>query len=281
MSEAISFLNQYKDEAKILAGGQSLVPLMKFRFVSPRYLIDINRVSGLSGVKLGEKGQLVLGAMTTHHDVETSKIIRKVCPVLSETAGNVGDAQVRHRGTIGGSLCHADPVADYPPVMLILGASFTSTDGKHERVISAADFFVDTFTTSLQPNEIMTQIEIPPQKSRTGSSYLKICRRSGDFSIVSAAAKVQLGDKGKCEELVLTLTGLGPVPTRAKAVEEALNGRKLNAEIISKATEKAIENLRPSSDMHASAEYRIEVTPVIARRAITAAWKRALGERKP
>ncbi len=280
LSEVISLLNQYKDEAKILAGGQSLIPLMKFRFASPKYLIDINKVPKLSGIEISQDGQLSIGSMTSHHDVEKSKIVREVCPVLSETAGNIGDTQVRHRGTIGGSICHADPVADYPPLMLILDATFTATDEKSERAIKAADFFVDIFTTALKPTEVMTRVEIPPPAKRTGSSYLKICRRSGDFAMVGAAAKVRLDEKGKCDEVKVSLSGLGPVPVRAKAVEEALIDQKLTVSTISGASAKATENIHPSTDTHATAEYRMEVTPVLTRRAIVAAWKRAVRGRE-
>jgi len=272
LDEAVYLLDKYED-SKIIAGGQSLVPLMKLRLITPRYLIDIGRIPGLSYIR--EDGEnIVIGAMTTHYEVESSTLLKTKCPLLPEAASLIGDVHVRNRGTIGGSLCHLDPAADYPPVILALRGKLKAAGRDGERIIDAQDFFVDMFTTSLKRNEILTEIRIPKLVKRTGWAYLKISFRAGHFAIVNVATLVTLDEEGRCKDVSIVLGGVGSRPMRAKVVEERLLGRVVDEHLIKEASEYATDENEVLSDFHASAEYRREVSKVLTRRALNLALQR-------
>jgi len=266
LPEAISLLKSTRD-ARVLAGGQSLVPLMKLRLVSPANLVDLGRIRGLSYVRKG-KGQLLIGSMTTHHEVATSLMINQSCGVLSEAASNIGDQQVRNRGTIGGTICHADPAADVPAAVLALDAEFRVAGPSKERVVAAKNFFQDVFTTSLRRGEILTEVRVPILPPRSGGAYLKFGRGASDLATVGVAAVVTLDKDGACKDARLGLAGVGPTPTRATKAEDALRGREPTDQVVAEAGEKAGEMSAPTSDIRGSADYKREMVKVYVRRAI-------------
>lgn len=266
ISEAISLLKNLKD-SKVLAGGQSLVPLMKLRLASPANLVDIGRIPGLSYVKV-EKSHLLIGSMTTHHDVASSSVLRERCRPLSEAAGQVGDPQVRNRGTIGGTVCHADPAADVPAALVALDAEFKVAGPSRKRVVDAKHFFQDILTTSLRKSEILIEVRVPILPPRSGGAYLKFARGESDLATVGVAAIMTLDSAGACKEARLGLAGAGSTPMRASKAEEVLEGRKPTDDVVAQAGEKAGEMSNPSSDIRGSAEYKREMIKVYARRAI-------------
>src|SRR5713101_7720210 len=237
VQEAIKLLREVKG-ARILAGGHSLLPAMKLRLASPAALIDISRIAELRGIKATKDG-LVIGAMTTHADIAASDVVRKSCPLLAETASHIGDQQVRNRGTIGGSLAHADPAADYPTIMLLLDAKFTAADGK-EREITAEKFFVDLFTTSLKPGEILTSVHVPAESNAV---YLKHRHPASAFAVVGVAAMVHVKD-GKCADVRIAVGGATAVPVRARAAEKALTGQAPTAANVERAAAAVGEALK-------------------------------------
>ncbi len=263
------------EEARILAGGQSLLALMKLRLVSPKALIDISGLKDLDYIKEREDGSVALGALTRHYQIEKSALVKTKYPFLSEAASQIGDPQTRNLGTIGGSLAHSDPSADLPPTILALNADLTTVGPKGQRTIKAEGFFIDFFTTALQRDEVLTEISLPPLPSRTGTAYQKFSRRHGDFAIVNVATIITVDGKNMCEAASVGLGGVGSTPMRAKSVEKELIGRKLDAERIAEASEKASEALKPPSDVHASADYRREICKVMTKRAMLVAFERA------
>ena len=273
LEEAVRLLERHGDEAKLLAGGHSLLPLMKLRLAQPRYLIDIGRLRGLSYIR-EENGKIAIGALTTHAEVAASELIRAKCPLLAEAAAEIGDVQVRHRGTIGGSLAHADPAADYPAAILALDAEIVVASTGGARSIAARDFFVDMLTTQLRPGEVLSQVRIPVQAPRIGTAYCKLHQPASGFAIVGVAARVAVRD-GKIEEVAVGITGLGPKAFRAEGVEKALRGKKATAALLAEAAHHAESETEPLSDIHASAEYRGEMAIVFTRRALEKALSRA------
>jgi aerobic carbon-monoxide dehydrogenase medium subunit len=266
VAEAVKLLKTVKG-SRILAGGHSLLPAMKLRLSSPTALIDVSRIEELNGIKSTKAG-LVIGAMTTHAEIAESDVVRKHCPVLSETAAIIGDLQVRNRGTIGGSVAHADPGADYPTVMLLLGARFTAANGK-EREIDAEEFFVDLFTTSLKEGEMLTSVTIPAMSSGASATYLKHRHPASAFAVVGVGALVEV-QKGKCSDVRIAIGGAGASAVRAKAAEKSLTGKEPDAENIARAADAvsdALEN--PISDSYASGEYRVHLAGVMTKRALT------------
>jgi aerobic carbon-monoxide dehydrogenase medium subunit len=255
------------DDSKVLAGGQSLVPLMKLRLVSPANIVDIGKIPGLSYIK-EEKNHLLIGSMTIHHDVATSSIINKKCKTLSEAASHIGDQQVRNRGTIGGTICHADPAADIPAAVVALNAEFKVAGPTKERVINAEDFFQDIFTTSLRKNEILIEVRVPVPPPRSGGAYLKLERGISDLAIVGVAAVITLDNAGACKDVRLGLAGVGSTPIRATKAEDVLRGQKPIDDLVAEAGEKASEMSNPTSDIRGSAEYKGEMVKVYVRRAI-------------
>jgi len=278
LEEALRLVERHGDEAKVLAGGHSLLPLMKLRLAAPRYVIDLGRLRGMSYIR-EEEGHIAIGAMTTHADVEASELLRAKCPLLPETAGAIGDVQVRNRGTLGGSLAHADPAADYPAAILALDAEIVAASTAGTRAIAARGFFVDMLTTQLRPGEILSQVRIPLFAPRTGTAYCKLHQPASGFAIVGAAARVTLSKSGKIEDVAVGITGVGPKAYRAEAVEKALRGKKVTPKLVADAARHEADGVEPLADLHASAEYRREMAAVFTRRALERAIARAQGHK--
>jgi carbon-monoxide dehydrogenase medium subunit len=274
LEEALRLVERHGDEAKLLAGGHSLLPLMKLRLAAPRYVIDIGRLRGMSYIR-EEDGRIAIGALTTHADIEQSTLLASKCSLLAETAAVIGDAQVRNRGTIGGSLAHADPAADYPAAILALDAELIAATTSGTRTIPARDFFVDMLTTQLHPGEILTQIRVTPRAPRSGAAYAKLHQPASGFALVGVAARLALGTNGKVAEAAVGVTGLGPKAFRAEAVERALIGKAPSEKLLADASRYAANSVEVLSDLHASREYRREMAAVFTRRALAAALARA------
>ncbi len=270
VAEAAALLAEHGEEAKLLAGGHSLIPLMKLRLSEPEIIIDLGKIEGLSYIN--EDGcALAIGAMTTYTALETSDAVRTNAPVLADAASQVADAQVRNMGTIGGSLAHADPAGDLPAVAIALNAELvTSSTGGH-RSISADDFFVDLLTTALEPNEILNEIRIPAQPSGSGSAYAKFGNKASHYAIVGVAAVIAIAEDGSCTSASIGITGAGSSATRATDAEAALTGSGLDDDAIAAAASAAGNGIEFNDDIHASAEYRAHLTSVYADRAIRAA----------
>ena len=266
LSEAISLLKS-KGDSRVLAGGQSLVPLMKLRLVSPANLVDMSKIPGLSYIKR-DGDQLRIGSMTVHNDIAASPMIGARLRTLSEAAGHIGDRQVRNRGTIGGAICHADPAADIPAAVLALDAKFKVAGPSKQRSISSKDFFEDLFTTSLRRGEILTEVEVPLLPPKSGGAYLKLERGSSDLAMVGVAVAITLDKTGACKDARIALAGVGPTPMRATKAEEALIGEKPVDDLVAEAGERAAEVSNPASDTRGSAEYKREMVKVHVRRAV-------------
>ena len=266
LPEAVAELVKHGDEAKILAGGHSLIPLMKLRLATPSWLIDIGRVNNLNYIR-EEDGHIAIGALTTHHDIEFSELLKRKLPLLSSAASQIGDPQVRNRGTIGGAASHADPFGDFPAVLVALDAELKAAGPKGERSIAARDFFVDTFTTALEPNEIVREIRIatPPEGSK--GTYLKFSRRSQDWAIVAVAAQVTVSGHD-VKNVAIGLTGMGNKPIRASGVEQALRGKAGHDDEIRAAAERADQGTDPVQDLNGSPDYRRHLAKVLTRRAL-------------
>lgn len=273
VKEAIALLSQHKD-AKVIAGGHSLIPAMKLRLAQPTALVDIGRIPELVGIQVGADGTTI-GALTTHARIALSEEIRARCPALPEAAELIGDRQVRNRGTIGGSLVHADPAADYPAVMVALGAEMKVEGPSGVRTIKAADFFTGLMTTAIEPDEVLTQIHIPPPQPHSGCAYVKFPNPASRFAIVGVCAWLSLDDKGVCAKASIGVTGACATATRARSTEAALQGKFLDDANITSAVAKAAEGMDCLSDIHASAEYRTHLVKVFTEKAVKAAAARA------
>jgi aerobic carbon-monoxide dehydrogenase medium subunit len=273
VEEAVRLLASHKDDAKLLAGGHSLIPLMKLRLASPKHVVDIRKIGGLSGVR-EEGGGLVIGALTTHYAVESNATLKTKCPILTEAGAMIGDPQVRNWGTIGGSLAHADPAADWPAVILALGAELVAQGPKGKRTIKADDFFKGLMTTALGPDEMLTEIRIPAPAAGAGMAYVKHPHPASRFAIVGVAAVLSVSG-GKCEKASVAITGAGSKATRAKGVEAALAGKAVDAQSLAAAAEKAADGIDASADLQGSVEYKQHLTRVYTRRALEAAAARA------
>lgn len=270
IQEALSLLTQYAGEAKILAGGHSLLPIMNLRLAQPKALIDIGKIPGLSGIQ-ENGGTLVIGAMTTHYMVESSALLKQKVPILPEAAAVIGDVQVRNRGTIGGSIAHADPAGDFPAVAVALDAQLKVVGPRGERTVKAREFFVDILTTALQPDEILTEIRVPAMAPRTGSAYEKFPNPASRYAIVGVAAVVTVDGSGVCQNAKVGLNGVTGKPVAATGVEQALVGQRLNDQTIQGAAAKAADGLEPLGDIFASATYRAHLARVYTKRALTRA----------
>jgi carbon-monoxide dehydrogenase medium subunit len=274
--EAVRLLRKHGDGAKILAGGQSLIPLMKLRLADPKLLIDIGRIPQLDSLK-ETSGSLVIGAMTRDREFETSELVGRRYPVLVDVVRGLGDPQVRNLGTIGGSLAHADPAGDWGTVLLALDAQLTLTGPRGSRSIPIDGFFTDTFATALQPDEILTEIRIPAPSPGSGSAYKKLKRKTGDFAIVSVSARVTLGAAGTIAEARLGLGAVGATALRAKAAEASLVGQVPDERAFGEAGRIAAQECNPTSDLHVSADYKRTMVALLAKRALAAAADRARG----
>jgi len=265
VDEALSALAT--EDAKVLAGGQSLLPVLRLRLNAPALLVDCSRVDEMIGIS--ESGSdVVIGAATTHHAVLTSPVVTQHVPLLAQAAGTVADPAIRHRGTLGGSLAHADPAGDLPAVAAALGATFTIAGPGGRRTVGADDFFVDYFTTAVGEDELLVSMAFP-KTTGWGSSYEKFNRTAQAWAIVGAAAAVRM-DGGRIAEARVGLTNMGPTPIRAASVEAALVGAA-DAAAVAAAAERAVDGTRPTSDMHAEADYRSHLAKVLTRRAVLAA----------
>jgi CO/xanthine dehydrogenase FAD-binding subunit len=274
VEEALALLARYGEEGKLLAGGQSLVPILNFRLSKPQVLIDLNRIPALAYIRPWDGG-LAIGAMTRQRAAERSPLVRERCPLLAEALPLIGHAQIRNRGTIGGSLAHADPAAELPSVATALEAELVVRGSGGERVVRPSDFFVSYLTTSLEPTEILVEIRVPAWPEGAGWAFAELSRRHGDFAIVGVAAIISLGADSTCTAARLAIAGAAPTPLRARRAEQALVGCPLGAEAIAEAAAAAARQADPEPDIHASAEYRREMVRVFTTRAIRAAAGRA------
>jgi carbon-monoxide dehydrogenase medium subunit len=254
---------------KPLAGGMSLIPMMKLRLAAPEHLVDLARLKDLNYIR-SKKGALHIGATTTHYAVESSALVKAKCPLLAETAAAIGDVQVRNVGTMGGSVAHADPAADYPAALQALEAKIVMVGAKGERTVSAAEFFVDAFTTALEPGEIVREIVVPVEEKGTGASYQKMLQPASGFAIVGVAVRVKRSG-GKIAWARIGVTGLANIAYRATAAEQALEGKAGSKEDIAQAAALVAQGVDANSDLHASADYRRHVATVYAARALAAA----------
>src|SRR5262245_8748804 len=271
VKEALDLLGRHKDDAKLMAGGHSLLPAMKLRLARPAHVVDLKKVPGLTGIK--EDGNvLVIGAMTTHYAIESSPVVKSKCPVLAQTAAMIGDPMVRNLGTIGGSLAHADPAADYPATIIALGAEMVAEGPKGKRTIKADDFFKGLLTTALAPDEILTEVRVPAT-GNAGAAYLKFPHPASRFAVVGVAAVVAV-DGGKGSKASIGITGAGTQAVRAKGVEAAITGKSLDAASIQAAAEKAPDGVDVQADLQGSVDYKKHLLKVFAKRAIEAATKK-------
>jgi carbon-monoxide dehydrogenase medium subunit len=277
LPEVLEILREHGDEAKVMAGGQSLIPLLKLRFAAPAVVVDIGRVPGLAGIT-ADSGGVRIGALTRHVEVERDAGLDATWPILREAAPQIADPLVRNRGTIGGSLCHADPQGDWGAVMLALNAELVATGPSGQRVIAAADFFQGPFTTALAADEVLTEVRIPaaPAGSRASGTYLKLERKVGDFATVAVAVQVSMAG-GRIEQAGIGLTAVGPNNLKAVAAERALAGSEPTAEAIAEAARLAAGAAEPHDDIRGSAEYKKDVVRVFVQRGLRTAVARAAG----
>jgi aerobic carbon-monoxide dehydrogenase medium subunit len=274
VEEALQLMAKHGEEGKLLAGGHSLIPAMKLRLQSPQTLIDLATVRGLRGVRV-DGNNLAIGALTVHTDVASSELVRKHVPGLSDAASVIGDVQVRNRGTIGGSVAHADPAADVPVILTALNASFIVQSLTGNRTIAVDDFFTDFYTTAMNADEILTEIRVPIPSPGTGTAYAKLPHPASGYVVVSAGASIIRQASGSCTAARIAIGGLGSGPCRAIATEMELKGKPLTPQIIATAAAKAAEETDPVEDSYAGAEYKRHVATVYARKAIEAALARA------
>ena len=273
LDEAARLLAEHQDEAKLLAGGHSLIPAMKLRLAQPALLIDIGRIKDLAYIT-EENEQIRIGAMTTHYQIESSERLKEICPLLPECAAAIGDVQVRNKGTIGGSLAHADPAADWPAAILALDAELIAVGAQGERTIKAQDFFVDMLTTVLEPAEILREIRIKKPQANTGQAYVKVAQPASGFAVVGVAVSLERGPDGRCQSANIGITGVASKAYRASGVESALKGVALDEQTIAAAAAHAADNVDANSDLYASADYRRHLAEVYTRRAIQKATAR-------
>ena len=274
LDEALNLATQLGQDAKFIAGGQSLVAMMNFRLVHPSHLIDLNGIAALAYLRV-EGGELCIGAMTRHRTVELSPMVRESWPLISECMPFIAHVQIRNRGTLGGSLSHADPAAELPAVMTALEAKFVLRSNSATRKLVATEFFAGMLTTAIAPGEMLTEIRVPALPQATGWAFDELSRRRGDFAIVGAAALVLLAPHGHIEWARLVFTGVGDRPMRARQTEQALQGQVPSEDVVRAAAEHCVADLAPESDLHASASYRRDVAKVMARRTLLKAIERS------
>jgi carbon-monoxide dehydrogenase medium subunit len=272
VKEAIGLLEKHGDEAKVLAGGHSLLPIMKFRLAQPKVIVDIGRIPGLDGITAAEE-TVAIGALATHDAIERSQVLKEKCPLLPETAAVIGDMQVRNRGTIGGSLAHADPAADYPGAILALDAGIVVMGPKGSRTIPAREFFVEMLTTALKPSELITEVHVPVLGKGMGSAYLKHPHPASGYAVVGVAAVLTMSG-GKVQRAAIGINGVSGKAYRAAAVEKALQGQAVDEGTVSAAAAHAADGADVQSDLYASAEFRAHLASVYTKRAVLLAASR-------
>jgi aerobic carbon-monoxide dehydrogenase medium subunit len=278
LGEATALLVKLGDDAKVLSGGQSIIPLMKLRLASPAHLVDINGIPGLSGIRESD-GVLRIGALTRESELEESEIVRSRYPLLHDTSKVIADPLVRNLATVGGNLAHGDPANDHPATMLALGAEIVAVGPKGERRLPIASFFTGPFETSLKPDEILTEIRIPSPAARSGGAYLKLERKVGDFATAAVAAQVTLSANGTCESVGIGLTNVGLTPIKATKAEAALKGAAPDEAAIKRAAALAAEAAEPAEDLRGSVEYKKDLVRILTARALRKAVQRAQGGR--
>jgi aerobic carbon-monoxide dehydrogenase medium subunit len=276
LAEAIALLQQHGDEAKVLSGGQSLLPVLKLRLGAAGHLVDIGRIPGLEYIK-EEDGFLKIGGRTRESELERSEIVKSKYPILYDTARVIADPLVRNRATVGGNLAHADPANDHPATMLALGAEVTATGANGPRTIPIDQFFTDFFSTALAPDEILTEIRVPIPPPRSGGAYVKLERKVGDFATAAAAAQVTLGAGGEIDRVGIGLTAVGPTPIKATDAESFLLKKKPDAAALAEAARLAAAATSPTADRRGSVQYKREMARVLTMRALTKAIERAGG----
>jgi CO/xanthine dehydrogenase FAD-binding subunit len=276
LDEALALAARHGDRAKVLAGGQSLIPLLNFRLAHPEVLIDINRVAELAYVRR-HGGGFTIGALTRQHALERSDIVRTRLPILAEACRLIGHRPIRHRGTLGGSLAHSDPAAELPAVMVALEAEITAAGPKTRRTVAADRFFVGPLASALEPGELLVEVQIPDLPRATGGAFVEMARRAGDFALVGVAALITLDGAGRCQRARIALCGAGPTPVRARAAEEALIGRAPAGDALDAAATQAAAATSPPSDVHGSADFRRRLARHLTREAIALAAGRATG----
>jgi CO/xanthine dehydrogenase FAD-binding subunit len=274
LDEALAALQRHGDRAKVLAGGQSLIPLLNFRLAHPDVVVDINRVGELSYLREHDGG-VAIGALARQHAVERSETVRSRAPLLAEACRFIGHAPIRHRGTVGGSLAHADPASELPAVMVALEAQLTLARAGATRTLPADRFFVGPLATALAPGEMLVEVRVPRMSPRTGSAFVEMARRAGDFALVGVAALVALDGAGRAEWVRIALCGAGSTPIRARAAEEALIGQSPSGAALDEAADRAAAATSPPSDVHASAAFRKKLARHFTREAVRIAAERA------
>jgi aerobic carbon-monoxide dehydrogenase medium subunit len=271
LDDALSYLASHRDDVKILSGGQSLMPLLKMRLSKPAYIVDIGRIPGLDGI-IEARDHLVIGSLVSHAQIEDSGLLQQKCPLLPKTASTIADVQVRNRGTLGGSLAHADPAGDWPAAILALEAEIKVTGPSGERWVKADEFFVGLLMSVLEPDDIVTAIKVPITGSDK-TAYLKAAPRSSGFAVVGVAVRLALDGAGNCARSAIAITGVGDKAYRAARVEQMLAGKKLEERAIENAAAEAVRNIEVIEDINGSSEYRAQLTRVYVARAIEAALK--------
>jgi len=271
---AVAALAEARGEAKIIAGGQSLVPMLNFRLLHPAILVDINRISGLAYIE-ETAAEIRVGALTRHYQLETSAVIARHLPVLSAAMTHVAHLAIRNRGTIGGSLSHADPAAELPMIAILLDAKLHIASASGKRTVAARDFLLDAMTVDLADSDIVTEIVLPKLPPRTGWGFEEVARRHGDFALAAAAATLTVSD-GIITQARVAVTGVGPTALRVGGAEALLIGRALEQSLMSRAIGAVRAAITPETDLHASSDYRRHLAGVLAGRALSAAWRRAL-----
>lgn len=271
LEEATRLLSAFGEDAKLLSGGQSLVPLMKLRLARPKHVIDLGALPGLDYIR-DEGDRIAIGALVTHTEIEESDLLKRKCALLPQAATTIADVQVRNRGTIGGSLAHADPTADLPPALLALDGEIKVLGRGGERWIKAADFFLTIFTTAIEPDEIVTEIRVPAREEHK-SAYLKAAQRASGFAVVGVAACLKLGRDARCEDIAIGLTGVTDKPYRARDVEDRLRGQRLESKLIEEAAARVVDGVDVNEDINGSREYRSHLARVYTARAIEGALK--------
>jgi carbon-monoxide dehydrogenase medium subunit/2-furoyl-CoA dehydrogenase FAD binding subunit len=271
VEEAINLLDRYGDDAKIIAGGQSLVPMMNFRLARPEILIDINGIKELEYIKT-EGDELVIGALTRERDIEQSPVVVEKWPILSKAISFIGHSTIRNRGTIGGSLVHADPSAEIPTTLCALNGNVKVVGPSGEKILQPEEFFLTYLTTSLEPSDLLVEVRIPALPQNTGWSFMELSRRSGDFAIVAVGILLFTETSGVCSEVRISMGGVAPTPVRAEEAEALLADQKITEKLIAEAAQQAAEETDTEPDYHASAEYRMDMARVFVKRGLQEAW---------
>jgi 2-furoyl-CoA dehydrogenase FAD binding subunit len=276
VEEAINLLDRYGDDAKIIAGGQSLVPMMNFRLARPEILIDINGIKELEYIKT-EGDELVIGALTRERDIEQSPVVVEKWPILSKAISFIGHSPIRNRGTIGGSLVHADPSAEIPTTLCALNGNVKVVGPSGEKILQPEEFFLTYLTTSLEPSDLLVEVRIPALPQNTGWSFMELSRRSGDFAIVAVGILLFTETSGVCSEVRISMGGVAPTPVRAEEAEALLADQKITEKLIAEAAQQAAEETDTEPDYHASAEYRMDMARVFVKRGLQEACNRVNG----